>query len=126
MLLGGAALTRAYVEEDLNDLYDGEVRYAKDAFEGLSLMRRSWPSSAACPGRPCPSRVAAGSPPRPAERGRPRSDRAAALRRRPARRRARRRRSGARRVVKGLKLAEVAAWLDERATFMGQWGLRVA
>jgi 5-methyltetrahydrofolate--homocysteine methyltransferase len=28
------------------------------------------------------------------------------------------------RVVKGLKLAEVAAWLDERATFMGQWGLR--
>nr|MBA3718715.1 methionine synthase [Nocardioidaceae bacterium] len=28
------------------------------------------------------------------------------------------------RVVKGIPLAEVADWLDERATFMGQWGLR--
>ena len=28
------------------------------------------------------------------------------------------------RVVKGIKLADVATWLDHRATFMGQWGLR--
>ena len=28
------------------------------------------------------------------------------------------------RVVKGVKLADVAEWLDHRATFMGQWGLR--
>jgi 5-methyltetrahydrofolate--homocysteine methyltransferase len=28
------------------------------------------------------------------------------------------------RIVKGVPLAEVAAYLDERATFMGQWGLR--
>ena len=34
VLLGGAALTRAFVEHDLNDMFDGEVRYAKDAFEG--------------------------------------------------------------------------------------------
>ena len=38
VLLGGAALTRAYVEDDLRDLFGGEVHYARDAFEGLSLM----------------------------------------------------------------------------------------
>ncbi|HZB32262.1 MAG TPA: methionine synthase, partial [Streptosporangiaceae bacterium] len=38
VLLGGAALTRAYVEQDLAALYEGEVRYARDAFEGLRLM----------------------------------------------------------------------------------------
>ena len=38
VILGGAALTRAYVEDDLASLFDGEVRYARDAFEGLALM----------------------------------------------------------------------------------------
>jgi 5-methyltetrahydrofolate--homocysteine methyltransferase len=38
VLLGGAALTRAYVEQDLAELFAGEVRYARDAFEGLRLM----------------------------------------------------------------------------------------
>src|SRR5205807_198112 len=38
VLLGGAALTRAYVENDLAELYAGQVRYARDAFEGLRLM----------------------------------------------------------------------------------------
>src|ERR1700735_1481470 len=38
VLLGGAALTRAYVEQDLAAVFDGEVRYARDAFEGLRLM----------------------------------------------------------------------------------------
>src|SRR6185503_2102861 len=38
VLLGGAALTRAYVENDLAELYAGDVRYARDAFEGLRLM----------------------------------------------------------------------------------------
>jgi 5-methyltetrahydrofolate--homocysteine methyltransferase len=28
------------------------------------------------------------------------------------------------RIVKGIPLAEIAGWLDERATFLGQWGLR--
>ncbi|MGH3550500.1 MAG: methionine synthase, partial [Pseudonocardiaceae bacterium] len=37
VLLGGAALTRAYVEGDLAELYPGEVRYARDAFAGLRL-----------------------------------------------------------------------------------------
>ena len=38
VLLGGAALTRSFVEDDLAELYDGDVRYARDAFEGLRLM----------------------------------------------------------------------------------------
>ncbi len=40
VLLGGAALTRTYVENDLDEIYEGDVRYAKDAFEGLKLMDR--------------------------------------------------------------------------------------
>jgi 5-methyltetrahydrofolate--homocysteine methyltransferase len=38
VLLGGAALTRNYVERDLRDVYDGRVFYGKDAFEGLHTM----------------------------------------------------------------------------------------
>ncbi|MCC6442005.1 MAG: methionine synthase [Armatimonadetes bacterium] len=40
VLLGGAALTRSYVEEDLRSLYRGDVHYGKDAFEGLAIMER--------------------------------------------------------------------------------------
>jgi 5-methyltetrahydrofolate--homocysteine methyltransferase len=40
VILGGAALTRAYVEGDLRPLYQGSVFYAKDAFEGLHLMEQ--------------------------------------------------------------------------------------
>ena len=39
VILGGAALTRKYVEEDLRSHYRGSVHYAKDAFEGLDLVR---------------------------------------------------------------------------------------
>src|SRR5690606_28146316 len=39
VMLGGAALTRAFVEDHLREMYTGgEVHYAKDAFEGLALM----------------------------------------------------------------------------------------
>ncbi|MFA9432289.1 homocysteine S-methyltransferase family protein [Egicoccus sp. AB-alg2] len=38
VLLGGAALTRGYVEDDLRDLYEGNVFYCKDAFEGLRVL----------------------------------------------------------------------------------------
>ena len=40
VILGGAALTRGYVENDLRSQYKGEVAYAGDAFEGLALMNR--------------------------------------------------------------------------------------
>ena len=40
VLLGGAALTRTYVERDLRSVYDGRVFYGRDAFEGLRTMDR--------------------------------------------------------------------------------------
>ncbi|MEU8198204.1 methionine synthase [Microbispora amethystogenes] len=125
VLLGGAALTRAYVEQDLADLYRGEVRYARDAFEGLRLMdafmavKRGEDGASLPPLRarrvktgavltrtaeedvPARSDVAADAPvPVPPFLGD--------------------------RVVKGIPLADYAAFLDERATFMGQWGLKAA
>jgi 5-methyltetrahydrofolate--homocysteine methyltransferase len=123
VLLGGAALTRAYVEEDLAALYAGEVRYARDAFEGLRLMdafmavkraeegaqlpalrtrrvtRRSEAGGTHRPELPARSDVAADNPvPTPPFWGA--------------------------RVVKGIPLADYAAYLDERALFLGQWGLK--
>jgi 5-methyltetrahydrofolate--homocysteine methyltransferase len=134
VLLGGAALTRAYVEDDLRSLFAGEVHYARDAFEGLSLMDRLMAAKRG--GGPVVD-----------------PEREAAL----AARRARRERQRAMvtealpelhddtvrsdvaddvevprppffgtRVVKGIPLADYAALLDERATFLGQWGLRGA
>jgi 5-methyltetrahydrofolate--homocysteine methyltransferase len=38
VVLGGAALTRRYVEDDLKAIYKGTLFYAKDAFEGLHTM----------------------------------------------------------------------------------------
>jgi 5-methyltetrahydrofolate--homocysteine methyltransferase len=40
ILLGGAALTRTYVERDLREVYQGRVFYGRDAFEGLRTMDR--------------------------------------------------------------------------------------
>lgn len=131
VLLGGAALTRAYVEEDLAGMYDGQVRYARDAFEGLRLMDAI--ATAKEQGVDVAQTL-------PALRGR-------RVRTRPAVPRGGRlgedgeltdtRRSDVARevdvptppfwgtrVVKGIALADYAAYLDERATFLGQWGLK--
>ena len=40
VMLGGAALTRSYVERDLREIYEGRLFYGKDAFEGLHVMDR--------------------------------------------------------------------------------------
>ncbi len=40
ILLGGAALTRTYVERDLREIYDGRLFYGRDAFEGLRTLDR--------------------------------------------------------------------------------------
>ncbi|PRZ03860.1 methionine synthase (B12-dependent) [Isoptericola sp. CG 20/1183] len=124
ILLGGAALTRTFVEDDLASQFPGVVRYARDAFEGLRLME---PLVAVARGAsvddvglpalrkrrhnvvkvtetapedlPARSDVADDNPvPAPPFWGT--------------------------RVVKGIQLADYAAYLDERATFMGQWGLK--
>ena len=73
VLLGGAALTRAYVEQDLASLFDGQVRYARDAFEGLRLMDAAMAVKRGEPGAKLPElrtrRVrAVPKPPRPTDR----------------------------------------------------------
>ena len=40
VILGGAALTRRYVEQDLRSVYRGTVVYANDAFGGLRYMEQ--------------------------------------------------------------------------------------
>ena len=40
ILLGGAALTRTYVERDLREIYEGRLFYGRDAFEGLRTLDR--------------------------------------------------------------------------------------
>jgi 5-methyltetrahydrofolate--homocysteine methyltransferase len=40
VVLGGAALTRRYVEEDLRAIYRGHLSYANDAFDGLHFMEK--------------------------------------------------------------------------------------
>ena len=138
VILGGAALTRAYVEQDLDEVFDGEVKYARDAFEGLRLMDSLMS----------------------AKRGEVPAEQLEADRVKDAERKARHARSSAinasrraaedaepqptgrsdvatdnvvptppfwgSRVSKGIALADYASWLDERALFMGQWGLRGA
>ncbi|MCG3156711.1 MAG: Methionine synthase [bacterium] len=55
VILGGAALTRAYVEEDLAAIYRGALAYGKDAFAGLHFMREicegEAPASSSSPAR---------------------------------------------------------------------------
>tara|TARA_R110002073_G_scaffold118918_5_gene259405 strand:- start:373819 stop:377361 length:3543 start_codon:yes stop_codon:yes gene_type:complete len=39
VILGGAALTRSYAEGHLRSVYEGDLLYAKDAFDGLDTMK---------------------------------------------------------------------------------------
>jgi 5-methyltetrahydrofolate--homocysteine methyltransferase len=43
VMLGGAALTRTYVERDLRTVYEGRVFYGRDAFEGLNTLDKLIP-----------------------------------------------------------------------------------
>jgi 5-methyltetrahydrofolate--homocysteine methyltransferase len=129
VLLGGAALTRAYVEQDLAGQFGGEVRYARDAFEGLRLMDAAMAVKRGDPGAALPElrtrRVRASGPARVLEEeredpgvSRVRSDEISATSPVPEPP------FWGTRVVKGLPLADYGSYLDERATFMGQWGLK--
>ncbi|MEV0335002.1 methionine synthase [Nocardia sp. NPDC050717] len=138
VLLGGAALTRAYVENDLTAVYDGEVHYARDAFEGLRLMDEIMTVKRGGGLDPdSPEAIAAREKAAERKARHERSKRIAAERKAaevpievPAR-------SDVAadlpvptppfwgtRVVKGLPLQEYSGLLDERALFLGQWGLR--
>jgi 5-methyltetrahydrofolate--homocysteine methyltransferase len=123
VILGGAALTRPYVEQDLAEVYEGEVRYARDAFEGLRLMDALINVKRGVPGAELPAlrprRVKpVGRPDVTAPEDMPsRSDVSTdnPVPEPPF---------WGSKVVKGIQTAEYAALLDERATFMGQWGLK--
>ncbi|WP_327413025.1 methionine synthase [Streptomyces sp. NBC_01233] len=127
VILGGAALTRAYVEQDLHEIYEGEVRYARDAFEGLRLMDALIAVKRGVPGASLPElkqrRVAKRDTPllqveEPEEQG-GRSDVSVdnPVPTPPF---------WGTRVVKGIPLKDYASWLDEGALFKGQWGLKQA
>ncbi|MFF3332060.1 methionine synthase [Streptomyces sp. NPDC002888] len=123
VILGGAALTRAYVEQDLHEIYEGEVRYARDAFEGLRLMDALIGVKRGVPGAKLPElkqrrvRAAAVEVEERPDEGHVRSDVATdnPLPTPPF---------WGTRVVKGIPLKEYASWLDEGALFKGQWGLK--
>ncbi|MEV8306322.1 methionine synthase [Streptomyces flavidovirens] len=127
VILGGAALTRAYVEQDLHEIYEGEVRYARDAFEGLRLMDALIGVKRGVPGAKLPElkqrRVPKNATTAVLEveepEGSVRSDVAVDNRiPEPP--------FWGTRVVKGIGLKEYASWLDEGALFKGQWGLKQA
>ncbi|MGH3194722.1 MAG: vitamin B12 dependent-methionine synthase activation domain-containing protein, partial [Streptosporangiaceae bacterium] len=126
VLLGGAALTRAYVEQDLAAVFDGQVRYARDAFEGLRLMDAAMAVKRGEPGAKLPEL-------------RTRKVRATATARGPEHETEAENQARSdintdgpapdvpflgTEVIKGIPLAGYAAYLDERALFIGQWGLK--
>ena len=122
VILGGAALTRAFVEQDLAEMFPGTVRYAKDAFEGLELMDRIMAVKRGEPGAALPEL---------------RKRRTKISHTEDENREIDTRRSEIRvdneiptppfwgsRVVKGIPLNDYVSMLDERALFVGQWGLK--
>ncbi|MGF6886987.1 5-methyltetrahydrofolate--homocysteine methyltransferase [Nocardia sp. GAS34] len=138
VLLGGAALTRSYVENDLTEVYSGEVHYARDAFEGLRLMDEIMTvKRGGGAGPDSPEAIAA------REKAAERKARHERSKRIAAERKAKEvpvvvpDRSDVAaglpvpvppfwgtRVIKGLSLQDYSGLLDERALFLGQWGLR--
>ncbi|MFD8466405.1 methionine synthase [Streptomyces cyaneofuscatus] len=127
VILGGAALTRAYVEQDLHEIYEGEVRYARDAFEGLRLMDALIGVKRGVPGAALPELKQRRVPKKEAvavleveePEGSVRSDVSTTnpVPEPPF---------WGTRVIKGIPLKEYASWLDEGALFKGQWGLKQA
>lgn len=122
VILGGAALTRAFVEVDLAESFPGEVRYARDAFEGLALMDAIMGVKKGVPGAALPAlreRKVRATPKSSLDLviDTKRSDVAidVSIPKAPF--------YGSR-IVKGIPLADYLGMLDERALFVGQWGLK--
>lgn len=126
VILGGAALTRAYVEQDLHEIYEGEVRYARDAFEGLRLMDALIAVKRGVPGATLPElkqrRVAKRDTPLQVEEAEEPGGRSDTATDNPVPTPP----FWGTRVVKGIPLKDYASWLDEGALFKGQWGLKQA
>jgi len=134
VILGGAALTRTFVERDLRAQYKGRLFYGKDAFEGLRTMDRLMELARSGDhdtdfGRALGGR--AGVPPRhhgpsatngregPAAAGRPqRSPSVASDNTVPTPP------FIGSRVERGIPLDEIAKYLNETSLFRNQWGYR--
>jgi 5-methyltetrahydrofolate--homocysteine methyltransferase len=128
VLLGGAALTRSYVERDLRKVYEGRVFYGKDAFEGLRTLDRIMELKQSGADDPEFGRAETGRklPPR-------RSEQMAAID--PATLPTRSPSvatdnkvfpppfTGSR-VARGIPLDDIATYLNETALFRNQWGYR--
>ncbi len=128
VILGGAALTRTYVEKDLRAVYQGRLFYGKDAFEGLRTMERLIEIRDKGIDDPDFGRILSERklPPRRSERVEESGDRALPTR------------SPevtmdneifvppfiGSRVVKGLSLDAISEYLNETALFRNQWGFR--
>ena len=125
VLLGGAALTRRYVERDLREVYEGRLFYGRDAFEGLSTldslmtMKRSgeWdPDFGTVPtGRELPERSSDTAPAVELPRRSPDVASDNPVFTPPF--------VGAR-VVKGIPLDDIAEFVNETALFRNQWQFR--
>jgi 5-methyltetrahydrofolate--homocysteine methyltransferase len=125
IMLGGAALTRRYVERDLRELYEGRLFYGKDAFEGLRTMDRLMG-------------IERGTEPDDADWGRKPEGREVVVEEGAAPAIPKPRRSPAvaadnpvpgapflgSRVARGMALDEIARWVNETALFRTQWGFR--
>jgi 5-methyltetrahydrofolate--homocysteine methyltransferase len=121
IVLGGAALTRSYVEQDLSEQFPGTVRYAKDAFEGLKLMDLLMGIKKGVAGVELPPLKPRRTTKRETGLAKEvdlvRSD-VSELNPVPAAP------FFGSKVVKGIALADYVQMLDERALFLGQWGLK--
>jgi 5-methyltetrahydrofolate--homocysteine methyltransferase len=131
VILGGAALTRTYVERDLRQIYEGRLFYGKDAFEGLRTMDRLVELRRTGEDDPAFGRELGGrdlGPRRSEQRAAAAAERAARGETLPAR-------SPdvvsdnplfpppfvGSRVAKGIPLDDIAAYLNETSLFRAQW-----
>ncbi len=120
VILGGAALTRSYVESDLRKIYNGKVFYGRDAFEGLSTMDSLMAEKrgeTVIEAAPKEKRVRAATrviePDEPVARSDVAADTPVPT---PP--------FFGSRVVKGIPIADVATYLNKVALFRGQWEMK--
>jgi 5-methyltetrahydrofolate--homocysteine methyltransferase len=128
VILGGAALTRTYVERDLRAEYQGRLFYGKDAFEGLRTMDRLMDLKSSGADDPAFGRELGGRPGVP-RRHEVDPDLAAAPR--PSRAPSVRTDNPVptppflgSRVERGVALDDIAHYLNETSLFRNQWGYR--
>jgi 5-methyltetrahydrofolate--homocysteine methyltransferase len=115
VLLGGAALTRSYVEHDLRKRYPGPLYYGKNAFSGLDAMQRIVEDAEPPPvGRPRP-RAVRDMPHEPIPERSPSVATDEPIFQPPFLES---------RVVKGIELDEIASYVNETALFRNQWQFR--